>query len=36
MLGVKKLFGERGFTPTEQRSARPTFEINGPDERLPG
>ena len=29
MLGVKKLFGERGFTPTEQRSARPTFEING-------
>jgi len=29
LLGVKKLFGERGFTPTEQRSARPTFEING-------
>jgi len=29
MLGVKKLFGERGFTPFEQRSARPTFEING-------
>ena len=26
---AKKLFGERGFTPTEQRSARPTFEING-------
>ena len=29
LLGVKKLFGERHFTPTEQRSARPTFEING-------
>jgi acetylornithine deacetylase/succinyl-diaminopimelate desuccinylase-like protein len=29
MLGVKQLFGERGFTPMEQRSARPTFEING-------
>jgi acetylornithine deacetylase/succinyl-diaminopimelate desuccinylase-like protein len=29
MLGVPKLFGERGFTATEQRSARPTFEING-------
>jgi acetylornithine deacetylase/succinyl-diaminopimelate desuccinylase-like protein len=29
LLGVKRLFGERGFTPTEQRSARPTFEING-------
>jgi acetylornithine deacetylase/succinyl-diaminopimelate desuccinylase-like protein len=29
LLGVKKLFGERGFTPMEQRSARPTFEING-------
>ena len=29
LLGVKKLSGERGFTPTEQRSARPTFEING-------
>ena len=28
-LGVPALFGERGFTPTEQRSARPTFEING-------
>jgi acetylornithine deacetylase/succinyl-diaminopimelate desuccinylase-like protein len=26
---VPKLFGERGFTPHEQRSARPTFEING-------
>jgi acetylornithine deacetylase/succinyl-diaminopimelate desuccinylase-like protein len=29
MLGVPKLFGERGFTAMEQRSARPTFEING-------
>ena len=29
LLGVKKLFGERGFTPTEHRSTRPTFEING-------
>ena len=29
MLGVKELFGERGFTAMEQRSARPTFEING-------
>jgi acetylornithine deacetylase/succinyl-diaminopimelate desuccinylase-like protein len=29
LLGVKKLFGERGFTAGEQRSARPTFEING-------
>jgi len=29
LLGVRKLFGERGFTPTEQRTARPTFEING-------
>jgi acetylornithine deacetylase/succinyl-diaminopimelate desuccinylase-like protein len=28
-LGVPKLFGERGFTAIEQRSARPTFEING-------
>ncbi len=28
-LGVPKLFGEKGFTPHEQRSARPTFEING-------
>jgi acetylornithine deacetylase/succinyl-diaminopimelate desuccinylase-like protein len=27
--GVPKLFGERGFTAMEQRSARPTFEING-------
>lgn len=29
MLGVPRLFGERGYTPTEQRTARPTFEING-------
>src|SRR5260221_7729296 len=28
-LGVPKLFGEKGFTPVEQRSARPTLEING-------
>ncbi len=28
-LGVPKLFGEDGFTPQEQRSARPTLEING-------
>jgi len=26
---VPALFGERGFTATEQRSARPTIEING-------
>ena len=29
LLGVKKLFGEPGYTPTEHRTARPTFEING-------
>ena len=29
LLGVPELFGERGYTPVEQRSARPTFEING-------
>jgi acetylornithine deacetylase/succinyl-diaminopimelate desuccinylase-like protein len=29
MLGVPQLFGERGYTFTEQRSARPTLEING-------
>ncbi len=29
LLGVPELFGEKGFTPFEQRSARPTFEING-------
>lgn len=28
-LGVPELHGERGFTPDEQRTARPTFEING-------
>jgi acetylornithine deacetylase/succinyl-diaminopimelate desuccinylase-like protein len=28
-LGVQALNGEKGFTPIEQRSARPTFEING-------
>jgi acetylornithine deacetylase/succinyl-diaminopimelate desuccinylase-like protein len=28
-LGVPRLFGERGFTSTEQRTARPTVEING-------
>ncbi|MDB6129208.1 MAG: dapE, partial [Verrucomicrobiales bacterium] len=28
-LGVEKLFGEKGYTPVEQRSARPTVEING-------
>jgi acetylornithine deacetylase/succinyl-diaminopimelate desuccinylase-like protein len=28
-LGVPALFGERGFTALEQRSARPTLEING-------
>lgn len=28
-LGVKGLFGESGYTPVEQRSARPTLEING-------
>ena len=29
LLGVPQLFGEQGFTATEQRTARPTFEING-------
>ncbi|HEY4414243.1 MAG TPA: M20/M25/M40 family metallo-hydrolase, partial [Verrucomicrobiae bacterium] len=29
LLGSPALFGESGFTATEQRSARPTFEING-------
>ena len=28
-LGIPELFGEKGFTPIEQRSARPTLEING-------
>lgn len=29
LVGAPELFGESGFTPNEQRSARPTFEING-------
>jgi len=29
LLGVRQLFGEAGYSPTEQRTARPTFEING-------
>ena len=29
LLGVPKLFGEKGYTPFEQRAARPTLEING-------
>jgi acetylornithine deacetylase/succinyl-diaminopimelate desuccinylase-like protein len=28
-VGVAALFGEVGFTPDEQRTARPTLEING-------
>jgi acetylornithine deacetylase/succinyl-diaminopimelate desuccinylase-like protein len=28
-LGVPRLFGERGYTSTERRTARPTIEING-------
>jgi len=28
-LDVPQLFGEAGYTPVEQRSARPTLEING-------
>ena len=28
-LGVPALYGEKGYTTNEQRSARPTFEING-------
>lgn len=29
LLGAPQLFGERGYTPMEHRSSRPTFEING-------
>ena len=29
LLGVPALYGEKGYTPVEQRSARPTLEING-------
>jgi succinyl-diaminopimelate desuccinylase len=29
LVGVPKLFGERGYSFIEQRSARPTVEING-------
>ena len=29
LMGAPKLFGERGYTFVEQRSARPTIEING-------
>jgi len=28
-LGVPQLYGEKGYTAVEQRSARPTLEING-------
>lgn len=28
-LGVPELFGEKGYTSTERRTARPTLEING-------
>ena len=28
-VGVGALFGEAGYTPDEQRAARPTFELNG-------
>jgi len=28
-IGVGALFGEAGYTPDEQRAARPTFELNG-------
>ncbi len=28
-VGVPELFGERGYTPLEQSTARPTLEING-------
>jgi len=29
LLGVRELYGEKGFTHHEQRAARPSFEING-------
>jgi acetylornithine deacetylase/succinyl-diaminopimelate desuccinylase-like protein len=29
LTGASKLFGEKGYTPFEQRAARPTLEING-------
>ena len=29
LLGAPQLFGERGYTSTERRTARPTLEING-------
>jgi acetylornithine deacetylase/succinyl-diaminopimelate desuccinylase-like protein len=29
LLGVPELFGEKGYSPLEQRAARPTLEING-------
>jgi acetylornithine deacetylase/succinyl-diaminopimelate desuccinylase-like protein len=29
LVGAPELFGERGFTTEERRTARPTFEING-------
>jgi acetylornithine deacetylase/succinyl-diaminopimelate desuccinylase-like protein len=29
LVGVPKLFGEKGYNPVEQRAARPTLEING-------
>jgi len=29
LVGSPQLFGERGYSPLEHRSSRPTFEING-------
>jgi len=29
MTGAPKLFGEKGYTPTEQAGARPTLDVNG-------